>query len=354
MNPLLLLLSRLYGLGVGLRRLGFEKGVWPRRSLQRPVLSVGNLTVGGTGKTPLVALLARLLKEQSLQPVILSRGYRGRSGRGVLWVSQGEQILCSPAQCGDEPYWLAQKLPGIPVVVSKDRFQAGSLAEARFQNVVHLLDDGFQHLRLHRDLDLLVLDGTDLFGGGHLLPAGHLREPLEAMARADLIVVSRAHHVQDRASCRQAIRRYNPQAPLFFFRHLPTQLRDLASGATTALSRLQGRPVAVLAAIGNPGQFLQDVKQYGLVPVQHFFFRDHHLFTAGEIRRVLQVLEKGRAEAVVTTEKDGVRLLDFHFPSDSVFALGIEACPEEPEEFERVLQERLERSLAARQPASGA
>ena len=339
------LLSLLYGTGVEIRRRLFEWGILKAKTLRSPVISVGNLTVGGTGKTPFVAYLARVLQKLGYQPIILSRGYRGSREKTGGIVSEGSQPLLGPDECGDEPYMLARALPGVPVVVGKDRYQAGRSIEDRHQRAIHLLDDGFQHLALKRNLNLLLIDGTDPFGGGHLLPRGLLREPLQAISRADMIVVTRSHLATDTEGIELAIRRRHPTVPIAYFYHDAVGLKDLRTGTPFLLRDLMNQPVIVVTAIGNPVVFLRDLAHYQIRVVEQILFRDHHIFRQSELDRALDRSAQLGARCVITTEKDAVRLNHLQFEEGELMVFQIEARPEDPDEFLRIWREELENLL---------
>lgn len=335
------LLAKLYGLAAGLRVRLYSAGLLKTRRLNSPVVSVGNLTVGGTGKTPYVAYLARVIQESGRQPAILSRGYRGKAERSTLLVSDGGPVRCRPEDCGDEPCLLARKLPGVFVAVGKDRYAGGRLVEERFGDVIHILDDGFQHVQLERDLNILLLDATDPFGGGQPLPAGRLREPLRALARADLIVVTRAHLPMDGELIETQVRRWNPRAPISYFHHDAVGLYDLKSGERHRLRDWIGQPAAALAAIGKPEVFLHDLAHYQIRVVGEFLHRDHHAFTQRDLDEALALTTDGSARAVVTTEKDAVKLERLEFSQGQVMVFEIEAMPEDEPEYRRFILEEI-------------
>lgn len=337
----MLLLSLLYRAAVRARVWAYSRGVLRARSLRGPVVSVGNLTTGGTGKTPLVAFLARTLKEAGFQPVILSRGYRGRAESSVGLVSDGHRILCRYEECGDEPYLLARKLPGVPIVVGRNRYRAGRMVERLNPRAVYVLDDGFQHLALRRDLNVVLLDGTDPFGGGKLLPAGRLREPPSALRRADLAVITRAHLPLDRRGIQDAVRRENPHLPVFYFGHRPVGLRDVRTEEEFGLDPFRGRRVLALAGVGNPRVLVRDLEAAGMEVAAEAFFRDHHPFSPSDLKGVWKRVEEVGAQAVITTEKDAVRLASLDLPAARLFAFLIEPSPEEPERFTMAVLERL-------------
>ncbi len=332
------LLSQLYSLAMRVRALLYRHGVISRKRLRNPVISVGNLTVGGTGKTPFVAYLAGVLKKAGYQPVILSRGYRGKAEHSTLVVSDGRTVLCDAGSSGDEPFLLAGQLPGVRVAVGKDRYRSGTLVEQDAgDKVVHILDDGFQHLRLKRNLDILLVDATDPFGGGALLPAGRLREPLTAMGRADLVVITRSHLVGEIDDLEAVIRRHNKLTPISYFYHDAVGVFDLKSRRQFRTRDFMGRRVIALAGIGNPGLFVQDLEHYQMDVRHQVLFPDHHPYSQSELDQALESLDENGAEALVTTEKDAVRLQDLEFGAGQIFVLKIEALPEDPVEYRKFL-----------------
>ena len=332
------LLSQLYSLVMRVRALLYRRGVMTRRRLRHPVISVGNLTVGGTGKTPFVAYLAGVLQKAGYQPVILSRGYRGKAEHSTLVVSDGSKVLCGPASSGDEPFLLAGQLPGVRVAVGKDRHRSGTLVEQDAGGrVIHILDDGFQHLRLKRNLDILLVDATDPFGGGRLLPAGRLREPLSAMGRADLVVITRSHLLGEIDDPEAVIRRHNKLTPISYFYHDAVGVFDLKNRRQFRTRDFMGRRVIALAAIGHPAIFVQDLEHYQLEVRHRLLFPDHHPYSQSDLDRALESLDEHGAEALMTTEKDAVRLQDLEFGDGQIFVWKIEALPEDPVEYRKFL-----------------
>lgn len=272
------MLSHLFGAGVGLRNALYAKHVFPARGLRGPVISVGNLSAGGSGKTPFVILLGQLLKERGIKFDVLSRGY-GRRTNGVFEVS-ASGLACD---FGDEPLLIAQKL-SVPVVVGEDRFAAGEFAEKRFGPQFHLLDDGFQHRVLARDFDIVLVTPED--ARDRLLPAGRLREPLKSLARADAVVLMNgasedAFPVQGKLLWR--VRRgIEPQ-------------------------QVPERPVA-FCGIARPQNFFAQLRTAGIEPAAEAVYRDHHAYTESDIRELLAVRQQSEATGFVTTEKDAINL----------------------------------------------
>jgi tetraacyldisaccharide 4'-kinase len=339
-------LSLLYGLAVRCRGEFYRSGLLKSHRLSHPVISVGNLTAGGTGKTPLVAFLAQGLLNAGLQPVILSRGYRGSAEHSTLLVSAGEGPLREASICGDEPYLLARKLRGVPILVGKERYQSGLAAEKRFANPLFILDDGYQHLQLQRDLDLLVLDATDPFGRRRLLPAGRLREPLSALRRADHIIVTRAHLPFDQEALEKQLRRWSPFAPVSYCYHDAVAVWDARTRQTYAMRDFAGRSTVALAGIGNPDVFLRDLEHYQIRVEDQLIYRDHHAYSQADLDRGFAKLAGSRADCLITTEKDAVRLERLSFEPGRVFALAIETRCEDAQEFLRSIL----RDLSAAKP----
>jgi tetraacyldisaccharide 4'-kinase len=289
----------MYGTAVRLRRSWYARG-GRQRWLQVPVISVGNLVVGGSGKTPVVAALAERLRARGERPVVLSRGYARRErSSGVVVVHDGERLREPTVRSGDEPQMLARRLQGVPVLVSPDRYRAGRVAESRFGATLLLLDDGFQHVRLGRQIDLLVVALQDL--DDRVLPAGRLRESLDAARAAHALLVpgevadvqalAAALHVPDAF---RVVRRAGP----------PMQVDPWGAPLADAAAR---RIVAV-AGIARPERFFETLVDSGFDVVERVVYRDHHQFSAGDLRRIEEAARRSGAELVMTTEKDAVRL----------------------------------------------
>jgi tetraacyldisaccharide 4'-kinase len=297
-------LSLLYGCAVRLRAAAYTARLFKTNRLPCPVVSVGNITVGGTGKTPLVIALASRLKERDIPVAVLSRGYKGSSTSGPV-VSDGETIHLSPEEAGDEAYLMAERLRGLPVLVGKDRFTNGRIALQRYGIRGILLDDGFQHFPLHRDLNIVLVDSTIGFGDRYLLPRGILREPLTHLRRASLFLLTK---VEDPGACRpleDLLRMLHPEAPVF---HSSYEASGLVGprGEWDEISSSQGRKVVALSGIANPSPFLSLLKKCGMRVIKEVIFPDHHPYT----RQDLVSIEKraNGADWIVTTEKDLVRL----------------------------------------------
>lgn len=286
----------------------YERGWFESQQLPAPVISVGNLTVGGTGKTPCVAWLANWLRAEGYAVAILSRGYK-RASTGRIEVSDGKTLLCDAVTAGDEPYLLAQSCPGVRVIVDQDRYAAGRWLAERVPVSAFLLDDGFQHLRLQRDLNLLLLDATDDLAQAQMVPFGRLREPLTALRRADAVIVTRADQPFDRPALETTIRHFaRAQAPIFYAHHALTKLRRLGTGESRELTDLTGQSVAAFSGIARPERFLNDLEKLGMRVVWQRSFADHHRYTQVEFESIVIEAKRAGAGAILTTEKDAANL----------------------------------------------
>lgn len=274
MNPL----SSIFGLGVRARNALYDRGVARSRGLRGPVISVGNLSVGGSGKTPFVLLLGELLKGRGLKFDILSRGY-GRTTQGVALVDPAG----SPRDFGDEPILLARRLH-VPVIVGEGRHAAGMFAERKFGPQLHLLDDGFQHRSLARDFDIVLVTPED--ARDRLLPGGRLREPFSSLRRADAVVLTSGASQESFPLDQKLVWRAR---------------RGIAPGKVPA------RPV-VFCGIARPKNFVAQLRTAGIEPAAEAFYRDHHAYTEQDVRDLLQLQQRSEADGFVTTEKDAINL----------------------------------------------
>ncbi|HEX8141563.1 MAG TPA: tetraacyldisaccharide 4'-kinase [Pyrinomonadaceae bacterium] len=319
----------LYGAVIRARLALYGSGAMKVHRVGVPVLSVGNLTTGGTGKTPLVEWLARAVAlRQGKRVCILTRGYGRADERRRVLVSDGHSVLADALEGGDEPRLLAESLRSVAAVVSDaDRVAAAHWAIANLQSEVFILDDGFQHLRIARDLDIVTIDATDPFGGGRLLPRGRLREPVRGLRRADLIVVTRTDQARDIDLLRAQLEHLSGGRQLLFSSTRTRCVRPLsetsASEAVSAGSLPQ--PIAAFCAIGNPRAFFSHLEKDGHTLVYTRAFPDHHVYTQADAQSLLRQARAAGAEALLTTAKDAVKLgaLGFDLPC-YVLEIGLE------------------------------
>jgi tetraacyldisaccharide 4'-kinase len=317
---LLTLLSMIYGIGVRLRSMLYDQKVLQTRKLSCAVISIGNLTVGGTGKTPMTIYLAHLLKRAGYQPAVISRGYKGLAEKKGGIVSDGQTVLLSPEVAGDEPFMMAQKLKDIPVLVGADRYRIGMKAVERFSPDVIIFDDAFQHRRLDRDLEILLVDDKTLFGNRCLLPRGILREPVSGISRTDLLVLTRCNE-----NINSGFNRLTELAsgkPVFKSFHEPYvcgvfSRTDKADNRDTARCPVSGSPnfdflktakVFVFSGIAKNEDFCATVKYLAGEVLGAISFNDHHQYTESDFFLITDRAQKASAEYLVTTEKDYVKI----------------------------------------------
>ncbi len=307
MNGWKSLLAGPYRVATGFRTRLYEQGWLTRRRLPRPVVSVGNLTVGGTGKTPMAMWVAEKLLEYGKKPGILSRGYRRKRQREFLLVSDGTSIFAEPPEAGDEPYLMATRCPGVVVAVGADRYALGRWVLDRAPVDCFVLDDGFQHLSLDRDVNLLLVDCSDPAGLRELLPAGRLREPLGEARRASAVVLTRV----DDASLIPNVLEPIETATGFSIDPITTRFTvNKLVGATDSmrLSDVRGKKALIFSGIGNPNQFRRIVDALGAQVVDELVFRDHEAYAPSRVEELYRRMEQSNPDVALTTEKDLIKV----------------------------------------------
>ena len=313
MNPFASLilppLSAIYSVVTRARMTGYRRGWFSVAKLSAPVISIGNLTTGGTGKTPLVEWVCiAVVRETGKRACVLTRGYGRANPQSQVVVSDGNKLLASEREAGDEPYLLAKNLLGIAAVVSNpDRAAAGEWAIKNLGSEVFVLDDGFQHLRLSRDLDIVTIDATNPWGGGSLLPYGRLREPRAGLSRADCIVITRTEQVEDLVSLSESVQRLAGAIPVFTSRMTTSGIRRL-NGESVDNESLLGQPVAAFCGVGNPESFFKQLRQEGYEPVFTRAFADHHNYNQADLNRLTKEAKDHGASGLITTAKDALKL----------------------------------------------
>lgn len=301
----------LYGIAMRARAALYRRGILRTHTIRKPVISVGNLTTGGTGKSPLVAAIAHHLAQKGRRVCILTRGYgRAESSQRVV-VSDGNQILAEVAQAGDEPLMLAEKLKGeAAVICDADRVSAARWAEENLASDVFILDDGFQNLRIARDVNIVTVDATNPWGNKMVFPAGILREPIKALGRADCIVLTRIEQPNQSNLVRE-IEKVS-DAPILQSRMMLTEIRPIKSAKAQSTPQLARQPIAAFCAVGNPEAFFNLVRQeFKLTDTTSFW--DHHQYSQDDIDRATKEAIASGAQALVTTAKDEVKLRTLRF-----------------------------------------
>ena len=332
---LLIPLSWFYTASVQLRNILYTRGVFKARRLPCRVISVGNIVVGGTGKTPAVIVIAEHLQREGVRVAILLRGYKRRVREKVTIVSDGEKVCASPIESGDEADMMAKRLSGVPIIVGKCRYLTGQVALERFKVDVLLLDDGFQHRQLARDVDILTIPATHPFGSPKkLLPAGTLREPPTALRRANLILLTHADTPNISAHAKKVVKGLAPNAPVLESIHQPIHLYPLAisrqpsaismnpslpteteirdpKAIPTDIKALKGKRVLAVCGIGNPDAFVVTLMRCSVASVELLAFPDHHVYTEADKQRMDTAFQAAAADLIVTTQKDEQKLARF-------------------------------------------
>ncbi|MBT3296636.1 MAG: tetraacyldisaccharide 4'-kinase [Verrucomicrobia bacterium] len=315
-------LSRIYGLIVVVRLFLYQKGLLRPHTLGCQVISIGNLTVGGTGKTPVVEIFARELQKAGRRVAILSRGYKKAKAplstrladrlllrerqRPPRVVSDGSTLLLDSAMSGDEPYMLASNLSDVAVLVDKDRVKSGRYAINRLGCDTLVLDDGFQYMALKHRLDIVLVDRTNPFGNEQVLPRGILREPVRNISRASFIFITKSNGTGSEA-LRAQIREWNTTAEIIECRHAARYLTHVFSAERHELDYLKGRRIVAVSGIAMPAGFEQELARRGAEVVDTHRFADHHRYSQQEIIDIINAAKRKGVEAIVTTEKDAVR-----------------------------------------------
>ncbi len=302
-------LSWIYEAVVRLRAALYRIGMLPTRTLPCPVISVGNLTVGGTGKTPVTIFLVTRLIAQGCRVGVLSRGYRRAGADKMALVSDGKQLLLDPPQGGDEPVLIARRCPRAVVAVGADRCRLGRWVLQQFPLDVLVLDDGYQHLGLGRAVDLLLLDADAPESLRRMLPAGSLREPLAAAARASAFLITRS---EDRRSGDTTLERLQQAGvsprPTVRLRFSPEAVTDLQGNPSGPLADLAGRRAIMVCGIAGPASFQRDLARLGVQVVGSCVWPDHHAYSSGDLDRIKAAVAGSRAEVILMTEKDAVKV----------------------------------------------
>jgi tetraacyldisaccharide 4'-kinase len=324
--PISWMAAGLYGIGVRFRLWLYHRRVLVSRRLPLSVISIGNLTVGGTGKTPHTALIATYLHQRGIRTAVLSRGYGGTKMKQGAVISDGPSIVGTVEEGGEEPFWLAQKCPGIPVVVGKDRYRSGLTCVKQWQTQWAVLDDGFQHLNLGRDINILLFSASSPFQGGRLLPLGLLREPITEMKRADIVLITHAERLNssERSDRSAQVHAQYPAMPVFFSEHRPSVLWRYPDKNLLPLSWLAGKSLLAFCGLAEPESLMFSLRQLQADPVKVVEFPDHYYYGEKDKRDLETLCRSLKIPWLITTEKDALKLGEWKATDLKILVLGIE------------------------------
>lgn len=336
-------LGLVYGLMTRARLALYRRGVFASFDLGVPVISVGNITTGGTGKTPVVAWVAEALAREGLRVCILTRGYGRKDEARRVLVSDGETILADASEGGDEPRLLAEMLKGRAAVLSdRDRVGAARWARENLGSELFLMDDGFQHLRVKRDLDIVTLDATNPWGGGRLLPRGRLREPRSGLKRADLIIITRSEQSADINSIKREVEEWSGGKNSLIARTRTRAVRSLNHSEHAISSPASSYRAAAFCALGNSKAFFNHLIRSGFDLTYRRAFTDHHAYTQRDADEMVREAKARGAEALLTTAKDAVKLRSIRFDLPC-FVVEIEFEFENEQTLRKLLREAIKR-----------
>ncbi len=322
-KTLLYAVSLPYRLIINLRNWLYDYKIFREVKLPCPVISVGNITVGGTGKTPCVIWLAQMLQQHGFKPTVLSRGYGSKNSQPVTIVSDGNNIISSSTIAGDEPYLIARSLRGIPVITGPKRVLTGKTAIDKFGANVLICDDAFQHRQIFRDINILLLDSQVPFGNGHMLPRGSLREPLAALHRADAFILTRTNEAT-KINTTIAKLAAAENISVFESSHRPVDVIKGDYSVQLTLAELKDKNVCAFAGIAQPDSFKKTIKAAGAQIISFDIFPDHHRYSPKELKNIRSNFSKSNADLLITTEKDGMRLQEFTEFLNDIYLLRVE------------------------------
>ena len=343
--------SLIYGWGVRLREIGYSKGLVTSKRLPCAVVSIGNISVGGTGKTPMTIYLAELIRNFGLKSAVISRGYGGKAEKKGGIVSDGDRILMQPEMAGDEPFMIARQLETVPVLVGSDRFQSGMTAVHRFRPDILLLDDGFQHIQLSRDLDIVLMDAAKPLGNGYLLPRGSLRENEAALKRCDSIVFTRADSSNMLGDVR--MRRFLKGKPVFQSSHKPYLFKvikgkpdniDNHAPHEPDMEWIKGKKVYAFSGIARNNYFRKMLEDLGCSITGFASYPDHYWYSRKDIKEIVDAAILKKSDCMVTTEKDYFRIPRKPDIPIAFAVMGVKICFKD-DAFDRFVGRRLDNIL---------
>ncbi len=302
----------------------YSKNLLKKKKLSSKVISIGGITLGGVGKTPVVEFLVNMLTKKGKKVAVLSRGYKRFGESDIKLVSNGKEILCNVEEAGDEPYLLAKNLKDTVVFAGKNRYETGKIAEEKFNVDTVVLDDGFQHWRLHRDINIVVINASSPFGNGYIFPRGNLREPYKCLKRADCFIITKIDMIKDVGIIKKRLLDINSSAQVITTIHKPTCLENIVGKEQSDIKCIEGEKIIALSSLGDPISFENTLEQAGAKIVGNLRYPDHHWYSKGDIDNIQARQKALNAKFVITTQKDAVRLQRVETYYTSLLVLRIE------------------------------
>jgi len=332
------LISALYYLIIICRNILYKIEFLKAKRLSCCVISIGNLSWGGTGKTPITEKVSNILTKNNIFHAVLSRGYKSKTSRAINIVSSTREVLLKSSVAGDEALLLAEKLKEVPVISGKNRFLTGKYAIDEYCVRALVLDDGYQHISLKRDLNVLLIDSSKDFEKNRLIPAGSLREPFTALRRADLIVLTKTNQIDKNFdSFKSFIKQYNKIAPIFKAVHKCDTVVDFKFKRAYEATVFKNKKVLAFSAIADPESFKKSLRDIGVEIIDFIEFRDHHYYSSDEIKAIDSKAKELKAEAIITTEKDVIRSAELFPQMENLFFLQLSVDLDEEDKFEKII-----------------
>ncbi|MDY6863486.1 MAG: tetraacyldisaccharide 4'-kinase [Thermodesulfobacteriota bacterium] len=332
------LFSLFFLFGIKIRSFLYNNGILTTRKLNCKVVSIGNLSMGGTGKTPLTIFLAGLFINEKKKVAVLSRGYKGKKLKKSKIVRDEREFFLNPVEAGDEPYLMAKQIKA-PVIIGKNRYLSGKLAIKKYSTEIIILDDGFQHLGLFRNLDIVIINALDYPGRENLFPLGYFREPFSHIKRADLILIGKSSNQNVTTGLEEKIRKYKNDVKLFFMDLYPEKIIDISGEKNLPLAFLRDKEVAAISAIAHPEHFFLIIKDLGAKIVKKYIYPDHHIFTMNDIKKWER--EKIDDIYIILTEKDAVKLPRVIEDKFKFIVLSVKVRIEPLKEFVDIIRQKI-------------
>ena len=308
MKLCLLFISFLVTIGQNILLFIYSKNLLKKRKLSSKVISIGGITLGGVGKTPVVELLVNMLIKKGEKVAVLSRGYGRVEESDIKLVSNGKEILCNVEEAGDEPYLLAKNLKSTVIFAGKNRYETGRISEEKFNIDTVVLDDGFQHWRLHRDINIVVINASNPFGNGYVFPRGNLREPYKCLKRADCFIITKTDMIKDAGIIEKRLLDINSSAQVITCIHKPVCLENIAGEEQLDIECIKSEKVIALSSLGDPVSFENTLEHVGAEIVERIRYPDHYWYTKDDIDNIQARQKVLNAKFIIITQKDAVRL----------------------------------------------